>query len=205
MRMHVRPSAPTRAAFLAIALLFALPAIAFGHAELDTSSPADGETVEGTPDEISADFTGTLEDGSTFELRSAAGDVVARGTIDPDDDQRMILDPPELEPGVYEIRWQAQAIGDDGHSSLERGTYEFTVAAAPTQPPTPSAPPSAEPSATATAEPPSAEPSPSASPSPDPTAAASTTDVLLPIIAAVVILAVLAGYLLNRRRSTPPA
>ncbi len=205
MRIPRRHSAPARAAFFAIALLFLVPAVAFAHAELDTSSPADGETVEGTPEEITADFTGTLEDGSTFQLRNAAGDVVAEGAIDPDDDQRMTLEPPPLEPGTYEIRWQAQAIGDDGHASLERGTYEFTVIAAPSQPPAPSAPPSDAPSATATAEPPSAEPSPSASPTPDPTPTVSTTDVLLPIIAAVVILAVLAGYLLNRRRTAPPA
>ena len=205
MRTLVRHLAPSRAAFLAVALLFALPSLALAHAELDTSSPADGETVEGTPEEISADFTGTLEDGSTFELRDAAGDVVASGTIDPDDDQRMVIEPPELEPGVYQIRWQAQAIGDDGHSSLERGTYEFTVAAAPTDPPTPSAPPNAEPSASAPSAPPSAEPSATASPTPDPTPTASTTDVLFPIIAAAVILALLAGYLLNRRRTAPPA
>ena len=201
MRTTIRHAVRARAAFLAIALLFLLPAAATAHAEFDTSSPADGDTVQGTPDVISADFTDTLGGDSTFELLDGDGTRVAEGEIDPTNDQRMVIDPPELEPGSYEVRWQA--IAEDGH--LERGTYEFTVIAAPTQPPTPSAPPSAEPSATATTAPPTAEPSAIASPTPDSTETASTTDVLLPIMAAVVILAVLAGYLLNRRRAAPPA
>ncbi len=202
MRSLVRHTVPARAALLAVALVLLLPTVVLAHAELDTSSPADGDTVEGTPEEISADFTGALADGSTFELRNAAGDVVAEGAIDPGNDQRMILDPPELEPGTYEIRWQA--IADDGHASLERGTYGFTVEAAPTPPPTPSAPPSAAPTETAApSEPPSPSPSAAPTPTPDAEPTASTTDVLIPIIVAVVLLAALAGYLLNRRRATP--
>ncbi len=208
MRSLVRHTVPARAVLLAVALVLLLPTVALAHAELDTSSPADGETVEGTPTEIAADFTESLVDGSSFELLDAGGSVIAEGRIDPDNDQRMTIDPPELEPGEYEIRWQARA--EDGH--LERGTYGFTVEAAPTPPPTPSAPPSAAPTETAApseppspspSEPPSPSPSAAPTPTPDPEPTASTTDVLIPIIVAVVLLAVLAGYLLNRRRATP--
>jgi methionine-rich copper-binding protein CopC len=200
MRRLVRHTVPARAALLAVALVLLLPTVALAHAELDTSSPADGDSVEGSPTEITADFTESLVDGSSFELLDAGGSVVAEGRIDPDDDQRMTIDPPELEPGEYEVRWQARA--EDGH--LERGTYGFTVTAASTPPPTPSAPPSAAPTETvAPSEPTSPSPSAAPTPTPDTEPTASTSDVLLPIIVAVVLLAVLAGYLLNRRRATP--
>ena len=200
MRTDHRRGSVRRALLAAITLLLVLPGLATAHAELDTTSPADGDTVEGTPAEISADFTDTLTTESTFELLDAAGAVVAEGGVDPGNDQRMVLDPPELEPGAYEIRWLA--IPADGH--LERGTYGFTVTAAATEPPTPSGPPSGETSGSPDATAPlAASPSATASSTPDPSATASTTDVLIPIVAAVVILAVLGGYLLSRRRATP--
>jgi methionine-rich copper-binding protein CopC len=198
MRTRVRHVLPARAALLAAALLVLLPAGAAAHAEFASSSPADGETVEGTPAEISAEFTEALGSDSTFELLDATGAVVAEGAIDPANDQRMVIDPPDLAPGTYEVRWLASA--DDGH--LERGTYEFTIAAASTQAPTASAQPSESAAATAAL---TVGPSVAASPTDDLTSTATTTDVLIPIIAAVVILAVLAGYLLNRRRTAPPA
>lgn len=202
MRTSDRHALFARAALIALALLVLLPGIAAAHAELDATSPSDGDTVEGTPTEITADFTEPLVDGSSLELLDAAGSVVAEGAIDPDNDQRMTIDPPELEPGEYEVRWQARA--DDGH--LERGTYGFTVTAAATPEPTSSAPPSAAPTETTVAsEPSSPSPGPAATPTPYTEPTASTGDVLLPIIVAFVLLAVLAGYLLNRRRVTPRA
>ena len=142
-------------------------------------------------------------------LIDGAGTTIAEGTIDPANPTRMRIDPPELEPGDYEVQWKAFAA--DGH--LETDTFTFTVSAAITPPP--SAPPSAPPAASSpVSAPPSASALPTASavvaPSPTegdatpPANAAGTTDVLFPIIAAVVIVAVLGGYLFMRRRPAQP-
>lgn len=190
------------ATVIAITALLLAPATVFADADLDVPTPADGATVERTPPVIEATFTQPVDpDGSSLQLRDAAGDLVAEGGVIDGDERRMSIDPvPELEPGAYEVRWTTRSASDD---HVERGTWTFTVTAAPTPEPTPestrSAPPSAEP--TATAEP-TPEPTVGATPSPsdgggDP--AASEGDVLLPIIAALAIVAIAGGVLLNRR------
>jgi hypothetical protein len=211
---------PTRARLIALAataaLLLLSPTAVAAHAELVETTPADGATVEGTPDELVAVFNEALEaDGSSLSIRNAAGDRLAVGQVDPDDATRLLIaDVPELAPGTYEMRWTASS--DDGH--LERDTWSFTVAAAeptpsPTPEPTASPSESAVPSASASAAPsPTAEPSTEATASPssvvtppdDP--ASSSSDVVLPIVAGLAIVIVAAGLLLNRRgRPSGPA
>lgn len=186
------------AAVAAVLILF--PASVGAHAELVEATPADGATVEGTLDEVSATFSEPLEtDGSTFSLRNAAGERLAVGGIDPADRTRLVIDPvPELGPGTYEVRWRAACA--DGHA--EQDTWSFTVTAAPT----PSPSPETTPASSANAEPtPSPTPgstaatSPSASPGPSDPAGSSDGDVILPIIAALAIVLVAAGFLLSRR------
>jgi methionine-rich copper-binding protein CopC len=201
----------TRARHLALtavaALLLLFPATVAAHAELLEAVPAPGATVVGTPDELSATFSEPLlVDGTTFSIRNAAGERLAVGRIDPADDTRLIIDPvPDLAPGVYEMRWQAATA--DGH--IENDTWTFTVEA-PTPPsptPTAAATPSdsAAPSASAQATPePSAEvsPTPSGSAAPqDP--AASSADVVLPIIIGLAVVLIAAGYLVSRRGRPP--
>ena len=188
------------AATAATLLLFPMTALA--HATLLEATPADGATVEGTPAEISAKFDEPLlTDGSTFSIRNAAGDRLAVGQIDPDDSTRLIIDPvPDLAPGEYEIRWRAATA--DGHA--ENDTWTFTVTAAPTPAPTPepttASTASAAPTPSASPEP-SATPasSPSASPGPSDPAGSSDGDVILPIIAALAVVLIAAGFLLSRR------
>ena len=193
-----------RASFIAVvaATFLLFPTVVAAHAELLEATPADGATVEGTPTEISAKFDEPLlTDGSTFSIRNAAGERLAVGQIDPDDDTRLIIDPvPELAPGEYEVRWRAATA--DGHA--ENDTWRFTVTPAPTPSPTPAPTPassaSAEPMASATPAPTgTATASPSASPGPSDPAGASDGDVILPIIAALAIVLVAAGFLLSRR------
>jgi methionine-rich copper-binding protein CopC len=191
---------------LTAALLWLFPATVAAHAELLEATPADGATVDGTPEEISARFSEPLEtDGSTFSLRTAAGERLAVGRVDPDDPTRLVIDPvPTLQPGMYEVRWRAASA--DGHA--ENDTWTFTVVAptptkalpTSTSSPEPSdgASPSAEPSPSATREP-SAAPSPSASAGPTDPAGSSDGDVILPIIAALAIVLIAAGFLLSRR------
>ena len=193
------------ALLLALGALSALPGLVAAHAEFERSTPEDGETVQGSPNVIRAFFSEALEDGSEMALLDETGATIAEGTIDPADPTRMRIDPPELETGDYEVQWKAFA--DDGH--LETGTFTFTVSAAVTAPPSllpaPSeavSPPPSE-SAAPTASTP-ALPSPTeAQPTPAENAA-GTNEVLLPIVAAVVIIGILGGYLLMRRRPDRP-
>jgi methionine-rich copper-binding protein CopC len=189
------------AASIAALTLLLLPATVLAHAELETTTPDDGAVVEGTPTEIVATFSEALDDGSSLSLRDAAGDEVARSEPDPDDPTRMVIaDVPELAPGAYTVRWTASS--DDGH--LERDTWSFTVAVvltpSPTTAPTASATPAPSTAPTPTVAPtPSSAASPTASPAPgdgDPT---SGTDVLIPIIAGLAIVAIAGGVLLSRR------
>jgi len=186
---------------LAILLLLALPGMAFAHAELETATPADGSTVEGTPDEIVFLFTEAVFEGSSLELRSAADAVVATGGPDPAGTIRMAIVPPTLEPGTYTVRWTA--IASDGH--VERGTVTFVVTAPPTPSPTPAPTPAPSASASPTASPtstPDATPSPTPAPSAAPTdPTAGSGDVLIPIVVALVLLGALGASLLRRRNS----
>jgi methionine-rich copper-binding protein CopC len=206
---------------LALVLSLLAPAVAMAHAELVSTDPAEGATVEGSPTEISATFSeALLAEGSGLSLRDAAGERIAVGDVDPDDEERLVItDVPDLAPGEYEARWTARS--DDGH--LERGTWTFTVIApaSPTPAPSPTPSPSAAASPTATssasatpaspsAPPPSPSPAASASPtpapSPDPNATGSGSgDVLLPILAGLAIVAIAGGVLLSRRGRTPTA
>lgn len=189
-------------------LLVAQPLVVAAHADLVRSTPEDGETVEGSPNVIRAFFSEELADGSEMALVDGTGATIAEGTIDPADATRMRIDPPELEPGDYEVQWKSFA--DDGH--LETGTFTFTVTAAitppPSVPPTQSSPVSAPPSGSAAPQSPAASaslaPSPTEGQATPPADAASTNDVLLPIVAAVVLVALLGGYLLLRRRPSQP-
>lgn len=204
-----------------ILALFIFPSVALAHAELEKATPKDGATVEGTPVQIVGTYSEAMDPkGSSLRLLDAGGTAIAKGGVDPDDDKRMsITDIPELAPGAYTVKSTTKS-AEDG--DIDRKEWSFTVVAAPTPSPsptpTPTSPPSATPAASPTPASPSstetpiptstAAPTPNATPSPAPSANGSDTsgggDVLLPIIAAVVIVAVIAGILFNRR-DRPPA
>jgi len=182
------------------ALFLVFPAAVAAHAELDLPTPADGATVEGTPDEVSGTFTQRIDpDGSSLVLRDTADTVVARGDPDPDDDRRMaIADLPELAPGTYEVQWTTMS-AEDGE--LARGTWSFTVAAALTTPgtPAPTATALSSASASSAAAPATTAPNPSVTPSPTDPAAGDGGGAVLPIVAALAIVVIAAGFLLSRR------
>lgn len=209
--LHLRGR--VRGALAAALFLTALIPQAVGaHAALDTATPADGTTVEGTPAEVAGTYTQDLTaDGSSLQLRNAAGDVLATGTVDPADARRMVITAlPELEPGDYEVRWVTLS-AEDGE--LERDTWTFTVVAAagPTSTaPTPTAALTATPEVTAM---PTVAPTDATTAPPTPTpsivggvADPATADVILPIVAGLAVVLVAAGALLRRRgQSGPPS
>lgn len=199
--MHDRPTPARSRAVFALLVLIALlvPQAVAAHAALDTATPADGATVEGTPAEVAGTYTQDLKaDGSSLQLRDAAGAVLATGGVDPADDRRLVItDIPALAPGVYEVRSTTLSAEDD---EIDRVTWTFTVVAAPTPSPTPA-------------------PTATAAPSPDPTAAPSATaastpvdheiptgasdsDAILPIIAGLAIVLIAGVVLLGRRGRT---
>ena len=203
-RTRVIPLAVLMATLL---LILVSPVGVLGHAELVTSDPKAESTVTGPfAGPIVMTFSETLAPTSGAEVLDGSGKLPSTTVVDA---MTMTLTPDAaLAEGDYEIQWKS--IADDGH--ILRGTFTFTVAPAPT--PSPTASPTPTPSATASAAAsasaaaPSATAAASATPAPIPTAApggsggsSSGSDVILPIVAAVVILGGLAAYLLRRRDS----
>lgn len=123
------------AALLAIA---ALPAVVFGHADLETSDPADGATIT-TPYTLTATFAEETDPAqSTLIVENSAGAQVAAGTVNSDNHTKMTAQLPALPGGTYTVRWTTVTPDDNG---VERGTFTFSVGStvstpAPTGPPT---------------------------------------------------------------------
>jgi methionine-rich copper-binding protein CopC len=197
-----RPRLSSILAAIALTLLLVAPVRA--HAELETATPGPGATVEGSPPELLLTFTEPLDPESTsIVLVDADGDEVATGGELGDAPDQWRLPLPELAPSVYEVRWTASSTVD---AHLERGTYRFTVVAAPTPSPTARPSPTPEPSPRATATPsPTATPTPTPTPSSAPSAVEQPpsdpvgSSVLLPIVAVLVLVAALGAWLIRRR------
>lgn len=180
----------------ALLLLAVLPGTTLGHAELVETSPQDGAVIAETPVEVTATFSEPLVvESSAITLRTASGDAVAEGTASGREPEILrVAPPPTLAPGEYEVRWVAAS--DDGH--IERGSFTFTIATPSPSPSPPPASPSPPPSPSEAASPSAAaSPSPSAAPVPPDSAAASAAG---PIVAALVLLALIGLWLMRRRR-----
>jgi len=202
--MRALPAAT--AALLVLLALALAPGVALGHADLESSSPADGAVLAVAPAEITGDFSEAVDPArSSMELRGPDGDVLATGGVPGDGSatRMTIAGLPELAPGAYEVRWTTVTADDNG---VERGTFAFTVAAA-TPSPSPSPSPSPTAATTGTSEAPTVAPAtPIATPVPtDPTASApppdaATGDLLLPLAVLVAILLGGGAWLALRRR-----
>jgi methionine-rich copper-binding protein CopC len=180
----------------ALLLVLASPSSVAAHAELVTATPEDGATVDAGPIDIIGTYSEEVGPKSHMELLDASGDVVARASID---GKTLRIGLEGLQPGAYRVRWTTVTSDDNG---VERGAWSFTVAAAspsPTVVASPSGSPSAAPSLSAPATVSSA---PSSSAKPTSPSNASSGDVLLPIVAALVVVALLGGLLLRRRTPT---
>lgn len=206
MSRRLRPGRRARGmsipALIALAAM-AWPTAAWAHAEFVTASPEAGATVEWTPAEVAGTYTERLTAASSIEIRDSNGTTLATGGRDPSDRKRLVLVPPPLPAGEYEVRWTAISTVD-GHP--ERGTWRFMVIDPPS--PSPSAIPTPTSAASASSVPPTAEPTvastqaatPTPAPTPDPSNAGSDdADAIVPIVAALVLLGLLGGALLGRR------
>lgn len=176
---------------LACLLWLAAAATAAAHSEFVSSDPAAGSTIgpeRDTP--IVLIFSETLKPGSKADIIGPAGKI-ATATIDRYDDTRLVFTPTgPLAPGAWTIEWTS--IATDG--AVLRGKVPFTVEAVATSSPSPTV------SAAATA---TGAPSPSPAPSPPPSQVNSTSsDVLVPVIAAVLAIVVLGLVFLRSRRAS---
>jgi methionine-rich copper-binding protein CopC len=199
--LAVQRQARLMAPLAVVLLVLAAPMVVFGHAELDTSDPAEGAVVEAPfAGPIVMTFTEDLVSGSTAKLVDGAGDVSSTIKIT---GATLTLTPGAALPeGSYQVRWTS--VADDG--DVERGTIGFTVVAAATPGPTATPAPTASASPTPIATPPASAPA-SSSPSPAAGSDASGTsgsggDVILPIIVGALLVGTLAAFLLRRRDST---
>lgn len=192
---------PLLAAASLIALVGVLASGATGalaHAEPVAVIPADGAKVASPPTEIVITFTESLDPGrSSIRLVDAGGTIVAEGgRVDPGDDVNTMRLPlaTSLGPGGYTVHWTSFSTEDNEQA---RGTTTFTVASASAPPSTGPGTSAADPSAGGAA-------SEAASPSAPPAASgASSADVLVPIIAVLILMAVLGTRLLRGRSRGP--
>ncbi len=180
-----------------------VPGLALAHAELDTPTPADKSTVTTPVTEVSGTFIQRMKvDGSTLVVKLVGGGTVAEGGVDPTDDKRMVATPTSpLGSGSYQVEWTTNSAEDN---EVARGTWTFTVAVSPSPTPAVTAPASAVPTAAVTAAP-SAIGSlpPTPAPSADGSSTGSGSDVILPILIALIVLGAGAAYLLSRRNRPP--
>ena len=190
-----------RAALLVGALItLAMPLAASAHSEFVSSIPADKSTVSGTPAEIILTFNASLDPKkSSIILLDSSSSQVAKAGVDAADDKVMRMTPPTLQPGAYEIDWTSVALDGD----LLRGKVAFTVTTPTLSPPAaPTTTPSAAASPTSTA---SAVPTPSPAPSVAPTpTSTSGADAIVPVLVAIVLIAVLGAWLLRGRMRGGP-
>jgi methionine-rich copper-binding protein CopC len=181
------------AALLAMVAVLLVPGVAAAHSELVSEVPATGTTVPSPfSGPIVLTFSEELASGSKADLVGPSGTTLVSATVDPKAMTMTFALTAPLDPGAYEVRWVS--IADDG-DLLRQPVVTFTVAPGPS-----STAPSPEPSVAAT---PTASPIASTAPTPGPsdpgTPAGSGSDVIVPIIAALIVLGAGAAYLLSRR------
>ncbi len=114
---------------LALALLVAGPRLASAHAELVSSSPADGSVVAWTNAPKTATLTFSEEvakDVTTVSVTSADGTSATTGaaTVDFDNPKMVTVGLTALTPGPYTIKWHAVTADDNGQTD---GTITFTI------------------------------------------------------------------------------
>ena len=185
---------------VALALLALSAVTVLGHAELVTSDPPDGGTLETTPYTMTLTYDEPLDaQASSVIVRDSSGAEVASGGLTDESDTIMIVELPELPAGEYTVRWTAVTPDDNG---VERGTLTFNVAeATATSPPATAAPATDRPATAAPVTAAPITPAPTATPLPvEPTTPGSNNDLLIALIVAGVALAGVLSYLYLRNR-----
>ncbi len=110
-----------RAGLAALLLTLAMPL--FAHGGKTSSTPADGATVQGSPEAIGIEFDGALRI-TQFEVTGPEGAVGLSGKPGNAPTRRYFVEPEQKLPvGDYEVRWRGLAA--DGHMMSDG--FRFTV------------------------------------------------------------------------------
>jgi len=169
---------PIRSLAAAVLLCLVTVTPVLAHAELVSSNPPVGSTVSAAPTTVTLSFSEDMDRAtSSFSLVAPDGSTVGTGGPAKDGDSTMTLGGLDLAAGTYTVKWTSAA--QDGH--IERGTFTFTVAEATAAPATPG--PTVASVVAAPATP------------------ASGSDVLLPIVIGLAIVAVVGIAVLRRSRA----
>nr|WP_198044809.1 copper resistance protein CopC [Lysinibacillus timonensis] len=113
--------------WLALVLFVMLSTTAFAHSNLTSSTPSDGEVVDGNLKELKLQFDTSIENTSSLTLLSENGEQIPV-TISVNTNTLVAQIPAPLKNGTYEVDWKV--IGEDGHQI--DGTYLFMVNTAET-------------------------------------------------------------------------
>ncbi len=111
-----------------IAVVALWPGVAFAHANLASSDPAEGSALDTAPPKVTLTFTEPPDPQlSTIDVLNAAGSQVQSGGVRPvsgDPSSLEVALPSALPDGVYTVSWSAIST-TDGHPS--RGAFAFGV------------------------------------------------------------------------------
>lgn len=179
-------------AIIAVATMMAGLAVgtASAHAQLTSTSPADGATLSAPPAAVTFTFDADLLPGTnTISINDDHGNVVASQKVQPDGPSVSLAWPAALEVGTYQVAYRV--VSADGHPVAGAITFTIVGTGSPSPGPTSSTaePPTAS-AAASTAVATEAEPPSSDSPA-----------VVLLALAAVAVLGVLvAAWAVRRRR-----
>lgn len=115
--------------FITIAfLLLFLPVTAHAHSGLSSSTPAEGATLEGSPEEIQFLFESPIQQGD-MTIKDEAGNTIKVADINFSEMELTGQLADELPNGAYTVDWSA--ISQDSHEIT--GTLTFTIAAEETE------------------------------------------------------------------------
>jgi copper transport protein len=121
-----------RAMLVGVVLALLIPAVAVAHANLLSSDPADGSSLDHAPSAITLRFSERPDPGlSSAQVLDSAGGKVPTGPIQPvagDPASLRVSFPSAVGNGVYTVTWRAVS-AVDGHFTT--GTITFGIGATP--------------------------------------------------------------------------
>ena len=106
-----------------IGALALLPIVAFAHAHLEKSMPAD-KSKGPAPEHIMLDFSEATQ-LTALTIQKEGSKDAKKLTLPKKPEKSVHVDAPSLEPGAYVLKWRA--VGDDKH--VQSGEVHFTVVA----------------------------------------------------------------------------
>ncbi len=174
------------------------------HADLQVSTPEDGESLEVAPEEIRLTFSEELfEELVEISILDAAGDLYSTIKVEqtpPPGTDVIFPWPPQTPPGEYSIAYRV--VSADGHPVT--GTISFSYAATTPEPSSSDSTPSAQsstPASSPTASAPSASPTNESSTSSSTDSSSGTPLVVLGVVLLLGVIAASAIIVRARQRN----